>query len=43
MKQTVEEAIVARAPDVTAVEVEGMVEAAAPVTDGAARVALPLV
>jgi Fe-S cluster biogenesis protein NfuA len=45
MRQTVEEAIVARAPDVTAVEVEGLVEAAppAPSADGAARLELPLV
>jgi Fe-S cluster biogenesis protein NfuA len=45
MRQTVEEAIVARAPDVTAIEVEGLVEAAlpAPVVGGPARVALPLV
>jgi Fe-S cluster biogenesis protein NfuA len=44
MRQTIEEAIVARAPDVTAIEVEGMVEAAptAPAA-GPARVALPLV
>ncbi len=45
MRQTVQEAIVARAPDVNAIEVEGLVEAAPPVpaADGAARVALPLV
>jgi len=40
MKQTVEEAILARAPDVTAVEVEGMAEPAP--ADGGARVALPV-
>jgi Fe-S cluster biogenesis protein NfuA len=44
MKQTVEEAIVVRAPDVTAIEVEGLVEAAPlPAMDGSARLALPLV
>jgi Fe-S cluster biogenesis protein NfuA len=42
MRQTVEEAIVARAPDVTAVEVEGLVEGE-PTADGPARVALPVV
>jgi Fe-S cluster biogenesis protein NfuA len=41
MKQTIEEAILARAPDVLAVEVEGVVEAGAPPTDSA-RLALPL-
>jgi Fe-S cluster biogenesis protein NfuA len=44
MQQTVEEAILCRAPDVAAVEVEGLSELSAPaVADGAARVALPLV
>ncbi len=42
MKQTVEEAIVARAPDVTAVEVEGTAEPAPVPADGGARVALPV-
>ena len=41
MKQTVEEAILARAPDVTAVEVEGVAEEVP--ADGTARFALPLV
>jgi Fe-S cluster biogenesis protein NfuA len=42
MKQTVEEAILARAPDVTVVEVEGMAEHAPAPADGGARVALPV-
>jgi Fe-S cluster biogenesis protein NfuA len=42
MRQTVEEAIVARAPDVIAVEVEGLVEMQPADADGPARVALPL-
>jgi hypothetical protein len=42
MKQTVEEAILARAPDVTAVEVDGLAEPAPLPGDGAARVALPV-
>jgi Fe-S cluster biogenesis protein NfuA len=42
MKQTIEEAILARAPDVTAVEVEGMTEPAPPPVDAGARVALPV-
>jgi Fe-S cluster biogenesis protein NfuA len=41
MKQTVEEAILARAPDVTAVEVEGLTPPAP--ADGGARVELPVV
>jgi Fe-S cluster biogenesis protein NfuA len=44
MRQTIEEAIVVRAPDVTAIEVEGLVESAPhPAADGSARLALPLV
>jgi Fe-S cluster biogenesis protein NfuA len=43
MKQTIEEAIVARAPDVTAIEVEGIAETLPVPADAAARVALPLV
>ncbi len=42
MQQTIEEAILARAPDVFAVEVEGMVEAAAPPPTVGARLALPV-
>ena len=42
MKQTVEEAILVKAPEVTAVEVEEAGGGAAPAADGAARVALPL-
>jgi Fe-S cluster biogenesis protein NfuA len=42
MRQTIEEAILAKAPDVGAIEVEGLVESV-PATDGdAARVALPV-
>jgi Fe-S cluster biogenesis protein NfuA len=40
MKQTIEEAILARAPDMMAVEVEGVAEGAP--ADGAVRVALPV-
>jgi Fe-S cluster biogenesis protein NfuA len=43
MRQTIEEAILARAPDVTAVEVEGELEGAPVQANGGARVALPLV
>jgi Fe-S cluster biogenesis protein NfuA len=43
MRQTVEEAIVARAPDAAAVEVEGLAEEAAPPASGGRLVALPLV
>ncbi len=43
MKQTIEEAILARAPDATAIEVEGELEASPAEKDGRARVALPLV
>jgi Fe-S cluster biogenesis protein NfuA len=43
MKQTVEEAILARAPDVTAVEVEGLAEVAPAPAGGGARLALPVV
>jgi Fe-S cluster biogenesis protein NfuA len=42
MKQTVEEAILGKAPEVTAVEVEEALGGAAPAADGTARVALPL-
>jgi Fe-S cluster biogenesis protein NfuA len=42
MRQTVEEAIAARAPDVTAVEVEGLVEGVPAGADGPGRVALPV-
>jgi Fe-S cluster biogenesis protein NfuA len=43
MRQTIEEAIIGRAPDAAAVEVEGLVEdSPAPVKDGP-RVALPVV
>jgi Fe-S cluster biogenesis protein NfuA len=41
MRQTVEEAIVGKAPDVLAVQVEGMVDGAA--ANGRATVALPMV
>ena len=41
MRQTIEEAILGKAPDVTAVEVEGE-EEAAPEPNGRARVALPV-
>jgi Fe-S cluster biogenesis protein NfuA len=40
MQQTIEEAILAKAPDVTAVEVEGMVDG--PPAGGQARLALPV-
>jgi Fe-S cluster biogenesis protein NfuA len=40
MKQTVEEAILARAPDVTAVEVEGLAERDSAPARAAARLAL---
>jgi Fe-S cluster biogenesis protein NfuA len=43
LQQTVEEAIGARAPDVTAVEVKGLAGAPPVEADGPARVALPLV
>ncbi len=42
MKQTIEEAILARAPDAAAVVVEGEVAAARPAADGGARLALPV-
>jgi Fe-S cluster biogenesis protein NfuA len=42
MQQTIEEAILARAPDVTAVEVEGMAEGPPETADGRARLALPV-
>jgi Fe-S cluster biogenesis protein NfuA len=42
MQQTIEEAILVRAPEVTAIEVEGAVEASPPV-NGPARVALPII
>jgi Fe-S cluster biogenesis protein NfuA len=43
MQQTIEEAIYARAPEVTTVEVEGMPEDAPLVEDDRARMTLPLV
>jgi Fe-S cluster biogenesis protein NfuA len=43
MRQTIEEAILGKAPDVTALEVEGGFEGAAPPTEGRTLVALPLV
>jgi Fe-S cluster biogenesis protein NfuA len=43
MKQTIEQAILARAPDALGVEVDGMVEALPTRTDGATRIALTLV
>jgi hypothetical protein len=42
MQQTVEQAILRKAPDATAVEVEGMAEAPPENTNGRARVALPV-
>jgi Fe-S cluster biogenesis protein NfuA len=42
MRHTIEEAIIARAPDAIAVEVEGLVEEAPAVADGRLRVALPV-
>jgi Fe-S cluster biogenesis protein NfuA len=42
MRQTIEEAIYATAPDVEAVEVEGAAGALPPAADGAARFALPV-
>jgi Fe-S cluster biogenesis protein NfuA len=43
MRQTIEEAIIARAPDVTRIEVEGLTEEAPVSSNGQGRVALPLV
>jgi Fe-S cluster biogenesis protein NfuA len=43
MKQTIEEAIVARAPDAVAVEVEGLVDAVPVPSNETVRFALPLV
>jgi Fe-S cluster biogenesis protein NfuA len=43
MRQTVEAAILAKAPDVTAVEVEGAAESIPGTVNGQARVALPMV
>ena len=43
MQQTIEEAIYARAPEVTAIEVEGMAEDSSMHENGQARVALPMV
>jgi Fe-S cluster biogenesis protein NfuA len=43
MKQTIEEAIYGKAPDVTAVEVEGVAEPPPVPANGPARVALPVV
>jgi Fe-S cluster biogenesis protein NfuA len=42
MQQTIEEAIYGRAPDVTAIEVEGLAEEPPAPGDGLARVALPV-
>ena len=42
MEQTIKEAIFGRAPEVTAVEVEGLAEAPTPADDGLARLALPV-
>jgi Fe-S cluster biogenesis protein NfuA len=42
MKQTVEDAILARAPDVTSVEVEGLPQHVPVAANGAARLALPV-
>jgi len=42
MKQTIEEAIIARAPDVTAVQVEGGVESPPTTASGPALVVLPV-
>ncbi len=43
MQQTIEEAIYGKAPEVTAVEVEGTAEEALMSDNGRARVALPMV
>lgn len=43
MKQTIEEAIYGKAPDVTAVEVEGLTESPPAPASGRARLALPVV
>lgn len=43
MRQTVEEAICAHAPEVTAIEVEGLVESSAPMPAFDSRLTLPLV
>jgi Fe-S cluster biogenesis protein NfuA len=43
MQQTIEEAILARAPEVTAIKVEGAIEAPPLAANGTARVALPIV
>jgi Fe-S cluster biogenesis protein NfuA len=42
MKQTIEEAILARAPDAVSVEVEGVVDGPPTASDGGMRVALPV-
>jgi Fe-S cluster biogenesis protein NfuA len=42
MKQTIEEAILARAPDAAALELEGELDSPAATTDGRVRVALPI-
>jgi Fe-S cluster biogenesis protein NfuA len=42
MRQTIEEAILGKAPDVLSVEVEGLAEGPPPVAEGKARVALPV-
>lgn len=43
MRQTIEAAIIGRAPEVAAVEVEGVVDVPAPMVDSGPRLALPLV
>jgi Fe-S cluster biogenesis protein NfuA len=43
MRQTIEEAIYKKAPDVRAVEVEGLPSAPVPETNGRSRIVLPLV
>jgi Fe-S cluster biogenesis protein NfuA len=42
MEQTIQEAILGKAPEVAVVEVEGLADLAPPTTDGAARLALPV-
>jgi Fe-S cluster biogenesis protein NfuA len=43
MRQTIEAAVLGKAPEVATVEVEGVVEGPPPTVDGGVRVALPLV
>jgi Fe-S cluster biogenesis protein NfuA len=42
MQQTIEAAVLGKAPDATAIEVEGVVEEVVPAADGHSRLALPL-